>query len=276
VSLPDKRADQAADADSSVDAYKKMAPGGDTFVNDLYERPFNSDPMDTYFPYYDIVNTQGFKDDAWGFATITLSGLDANNQLSGKYGIEIDINKDGRGEFLILASDPTSTEWTTHGVQVWKDTNGDVGGNTAIVADKNTSGDGYETMIFDEGKDSNNPDGAWVQISSTDNKTVQLAVKLSMIGNPKSYAMGSWAGSDASLNPADFDLNDHMTHIQAGSPLPDLTVYPLKALSEIDNTCRLAIGFVSTGREPGLCKTITPKLPGEPTTIPVHIIQPPG
>jgi hypothetical protein len=46
-----------------------------------------------------------------------------------------------------------------------------------------------------------------------------------------------------------------MTHAQAGSPLADYTVYPLKAMAEIDNTCRLAVGFDPTGLEPGLCLT---------------------
>ena len=208
--------------------------------------------MDTYFPYIDIVDTQGFLDDTWGYATITLSGLDANGKLPAKYGVELDLNKDGRGDWLIIASSPSSTDWSTQGVQAWKDTNGDVGGHLPVIADKAVSnGDGYETLVFDQGKGSDNPDGAWARISPDDNKTVQLAFKLSMLGSPKSYAMGSWAGSD--LNPAQFDLNDHMTHLQAGDPDPKLQLYAIKALSEIDNTCRLAIGFAPTGKEPGLC-----------------------
>lgn len=273
VSLPDTRANQAGDVDSSKDATKKRVPGGDTFVKDLYERPFNANTMDTYFPYLDIVDTQGFKDDTWGFATITLSGTDANGQLPGKYGVELDLNKDGRGDWLILASNPSSTDWTTQGVQAWKDTNGDVGGAKPIAADT-SSGDGYETLVFDQGK-GDGPDGAWVRISPDDSKTVIVAFKLSMLGNPVSFAMGAWAGTDA-LNPAMFDLNDHMTHEQAGSPLPDLNVYPLKGLAKIDNTCRMAIGFSSTENVPGLCQTIQPKGPGPEPTSPPPPPPPPG
>jgi len=40
-----------------------------------------------------------------------------------------------------------------------------------------------------------------------------------------------------------FDYNDHMTHAQAGDPNPNIQLYSIKALSEIDNTCRLSIGF---------------------------------
>jgi hypothetical protein len=276
VSLPEKRSDQASDIDSSVDAAKKRVPGGDSFVNGLYERPFNANTMDTYLPYIDIVDTQGYKDDAWGYATITLSGADANGNLPGKYGVELDLNRDGRGDWLILASKPASTDWSTQGVQAWKDTNGDVGGIIPMVADKASTGDGYETLVFDQGKDSNNPDGAWVRVSPDDNKTVILAFKLSMLGNPKSYAMGAWAGTD--LNPATFDLNDHMTHIQAGDPDPGLQLYAIKGLAEIDNTCRLAIGFASTGKEPGLCLTVIKhrEQPGAPPPPPPGNNQPPG
>jgi len=262
VDLPVKRSDQAGDVNSSNMATKKGAAGGEAFAQGLYERPFNATTMDTYFPYLDIINLEGFKDDTWGYATITMAGADANGHLPAKYGVELDLNKDGRGDWLILASNPSSTDWTTQGVQAWKDSNGDVGGATPMYADK-IGGDGYETLVFDQGK-GDNPNDAWVKIAANDPNTVEIAFKLSMLGNPASYALGGWAGTSM-LNPALFDLNDHMTHQQAGSPLHDLTTYPLKALAEIDNTCRLAIGFAPTGKEPGLCKTtIAPSGPGAP------------
>ena len=254
VNLPEKLTDQADDIDSSNAAAKKMAPpGSDIFVKDLFERPFNANTMNTYFPYIDIVNTQGYIDDIWGYATITLSGVDASGHLPAKYGVELDLNKDGRGDWLVLVSNPSSTDWSTQGVQAWKDTNGDVGGTTPIVSDNSAGGNGYETLVFDQGKGSDNPDGAWVRISSADNKTIQIAFKLSMIGNPKFYTMGAWAGTD--LNPAMFDYNDHMTHLQAGDPDSNVQFYPIKALSEIDSTCRLIIPFDPAATAPGLCFT---------------------
>ena len=254
VNLPLKHADEAADINSSTVAKKKVAPpGSDAFVKDLFERPFNANTMDTYFPYIDIVDIQGYIDDIWGYASITLSGTDTNGHLPAKYGVELDFNRDGRGNWLIIASNPSSTNWSTQGVQAWKDTNGDVGGITPIASDNASTSDGYETLVFDQGKGSDNPDGAWARISPDDNKNVQLAFKLSMLGSPKLYAMGAWAGSD--LNPAMFDYNDHVTHLQAGDPDPGIQLYPIKVLSEIDNTCRLAIGFAPTGKEPGLCFT---------------------
>ena len=74
-----------------------------------------------------------------------------------------------------------------------------------------------------------------------------------MVGSPSSFAMGAWAG--ANIDPSQFDYNDHMTHAQAGDPnQANPQVYPIKALAEIDNTCRLAIGFVPTSAVPGLCE----------------------
>ena len=274
VSLPASRLDHAGDVDSSVDATKKRVPGGDQFVQGLYERPFNANSMDTYFPYIDIIDTQGFKDDTWGYATITLFSTDSNGKLPATYGVEVDTNKDGRGDWLILAAAPSSADWTTQGVKAWKDANKTVGGEKPLYADKST-GDGYETLVFDEGK-GDTPDGAWVRIDPGDPHTVDLAFKLSMLGSPDSFAMGSWAGSADSLDPSKFDFNDNMTHEQAGSPMPDYFVYPLKDLAEVDNTCKLAIGFSAAAEPvPGLCVTIAPHGPGQPTPPPFQF-QPPN
>jgi hypothetical protein len=251
--LPSQRLDQAGDPDSSSLATAKNVTSGDNFVQGLYERPFNANAMDTYFPYMDIVSIQGFKDDTWGYLEITVAGTDKSGKLPAQYAAELDLNKQGRGEYLIRASNPSSTTWTTQGVQAWKDTDSDVGGVVPMVADaKPDGGDGYETLVFDQGKGSLT-DGAWVRISPNDPKTVQIAFKLSMIGNPSSYAMGAWAG--ANIDPSMFDYNDHLTHAQAGDPNQGYPqVYPIKALAEIDNTCRLAIGFVPTSSVPGLCE----------------------
>ena len=267
--LPATPLDQAGDVNSSSMATAKGVSGGDNFIGGLYERPFNANTMDTYFPYMDIVHVKGFKDDTWGYLEITLASADKNGQFPAQYAAELDLNKEGRGEYLIRASNLSSTTWTTQGVQAWKDTDGDVGGVVPVLADsKPDGGDGYETLVFDQGKGSLT-DGAWARISPDDPKSVQIAFKLSMIGSPSSFAMGAWAG--ANIDPSMFDYNDHLTHAQAGDPNQGYPkVYPIKALAEIDNTCRLAIGFVPTGKEPGLCQTIVQHhgVPGAPPPPP--------
>ncbi len=166
--------------------------------------------------------------------------------------MELDLNKDGRGDWLIRASSVTSTQWSRQGVQAWKNSDGGVGGNIPMVADNNPQGgDGYETLVFDQGKGLLS-DGAFARIKPDDSKTVEIAFKLSMLGNPTSYAMGVWAGT--TIDPSLFDYNDHMTHAQAGSPNRGDKLYPLNQMAEIDNTCRLAIGFKPSTVIPGLCE----------------------
>jgi len=224
VALPAEHADQAGDVDSSPNAYKKLVSGGDVFVHGLYERPFNANTMDKYFPYVDIVDTQGFMDDTWGYASITLVNTDSDGHLPAQYALELDLNRDGRGDWLIRASNPALTQWSTQGVQAWNDPDTDVGGVVIMTADGTPrGGNGYEALVFDQGNGSLT-DGAWARIRPDDPKTVEIAFKLSMVGSPSSYAMGAWAGTN--IDSAMFDHNDAMTHAQAGSPLADYTVYP--------------------------------------------------
>ena len=98
--LPSQRLDQADDYNSSSMATAKNVPAGDVFVQGFYERPFNANTMNTYFPYMDIVHIEGFKDDTWGYLTITLAGTDKNGKLPAQYAAELDLNKDGRGDWL--------------------------------------------------------------------------------------------------------------------------------------------------------------------------------
>ncbi len=268
VDLPTSRLDQAGDVNSQPNANRKAVSGGDVFVQDLYERPFNANTMEKYFPYLDIVNAQGFKDDTWGYATITVANTDSNGAVPGQYAVELDLNKDGRGDWLIRASSVTSTDWSRQGVQVWKDADGDVGGAAILAADNNAQGgDGYETLVFDQGKGTLT-DGAFARVKPDDSKTVEIAFKLDMLGSSTSYAMGAWAGTN--IDPSLFDYNDHMTHAQAGSPNPGDTLYPLKQMAEIDNTCRLAIGFTPTTDIPGLCETVQKRQAegGDSTCVP--------
>jgi len=266
ISLPAERSSHAGDYDSSTSAAKKTSAGGDRFTFERFERPFNANTMDVYFSQLDIVDTYVFQDDTWIYATMTLKGPDTSNTFAGKYATELDTNIDGKGDWLIVASNPSSTEWTVNGVQVFQDANGDVGLDMPMLTDKiKSGGDGFESLVFDfdQGK-GDGPDSAWVRISPDDPNTVEIAVKRSVLDNPKRYLINMWAGTSL-LDPALFDISDHFTHEQAGAADKSLAIYyPIKEVFELDNSCRMAVGFQPTGKEAGLCEVLVPVIPGEP------------
>jgi hypothetical protein len=231
--------------------------------------------MDVYFSQLDIVDTFVYQDDTWIFGKIILNKLDSTSAKGGNYALEIDLDRDGKGDWLVIASDPASTDWSVSGVKVYQDTNKDVGNKTAMLTDKNaTTGDGYETLVFDQGK-GNDPETAWVRLSPTDPNTVEIAVKRSVLGDTKKYLIDMWAGHSM-LNPSLFDLNDHFTQEQAGAAEPGFKLfYPIKQVAEIDNSCKMAVGFEPTGQEPGLCEIFIPHHPGD-TPLPGLCPRDPG
>jgi hypothetical protein len=258
VSLPQTRLNHAGDYDASVTAPNKHVNGGDRFTFGQFERPFNADTMDIYFPYLDIQDTLVYQDDSWIFALITLKGPDASDLLAGNYGVELDTDRNGKGDWLIIAAAPAGTDWTTDGVQVFRDADQSVGAASAMFTDKTGAGNGFEDLVFDQGQ-GDDPDAAWVRISPEDANTVQIAIKRSAVGNAEAFLIGMWAGN-ASLDPSKFDLNDSFTHEAAGEADPGYEVYyPIKAVAELDNSCRMAVGFVPTGQEPGLCPSEKPQ-----------------
>jgi hypothetical protein len=227
---------------------------GDRFALGRFERPYNAQTMDVYFQHLDIVEAKVFVEDAtWVYVVVTMVGRDANDAFSAQYGMEIDLDQYGHGDFLILVSQPASAEWTTQGVSAYADTNVDVGGLYAVNEDSaGASSDGYENTLVDQGA-GDDPDLAWARLDPNNPNSFQIAFKQSLLGGEPTYTIGLWAGT--TLNPALFDFNDHMTHEQAGAANPDIAnFYPIKGLSELDNTCRIGIGFNPGGQEPGICE----------------------
>ena len=226
---------------------------GDRFSNGKFERPYNANTMDAYFPQIDIDRAVIYPEDAaWVYAVITMVGRDANNSFTGQYAIELDLDQNGNGEFLIMVDNPASTDWTTQGVRVYKDGNADIGGVKPFLADSGgASSDGYEVVLFDQGA-GDDPDLAWTRLDPADPNSFQIAYKQSLLAGEKTYTAGIWAGTH--LDPAVFDYDDHFTHEQAGAADPEIVnFYPIKDLSELDNTCRQAIGYDASGLEPGGC-----------------------
>jgi len=264
VALPVERSSHAGDYDSSTSASKKSSAGGDRFTFGRLERPFNTKTMDKYFPSLDIVDTLVYQDETWIYGTLTIKAYESSNSLTEKYAMELDVDRDGKGDWLIVATTPASTDWSVDGVQAYQDANKDVGSLSAMFTDEKATGDGFEKLAFDQGK-GDDPDTAWARISPDNPNTIELSIKRSILGNPEKYLINMWAGTSL-LDPALFDLNDHFTHEKAGAADPGLELYyPIKEVYEIDNSCRMAVGFKPSGNEPGLCEVYVPQEVSEPS-----------
>lgn len=264
ISLPDKQNGLAGDFDSSKILENKTPIGGDRFTYGRFERPFNANTMDVYFSQIDIINTSVFQDDTWVYGTIELKELQADSTENVKYAVELDVNIDGKGDWLVIAGKPTSTDWSVTGVQVYKDANQDVGGELAMLTDEvKTENDGFESLVFDQGL-TGDPDTAWVRISPSNPNVVEFAVKKGALENPTRFLINMWAGTSL-LSPDMYDINDQFTHEEAGAADEGLEYfYPIKAVSEIDNTCRMAVGFQPNGSEPGICPVPQQQQFGDP------------
>jgi hypothetical protein len=258
------------DADTSAYAAEKRAVAGENFAEGLLERPFNADTMDVYYRELDITRAWLNHDNTWLYVMIQLVGTDANGKLSGAYAAEFDLDVDGRGDFLVLANQP-GAEWSVTGVEVWQDSNKDIGHSLPVGSDPPQGGDGYDRMLFNSGQGSD-PDLAWARIDPNNPSIVQLAVKYSALSNDPYYMWGAWAQS--SFHPEWFDYNDHFTLAEAGSASTIQTqYYPLKALAQVDNTCRWSVGFIPTGSEPGVCY-VPPTPTPEPTLTSTPVPNP--
>jgi hypothetical protein len=180
------------------------------------------------------------------------------------YGIEVDRDLDGRGDVLILADAPESSEWTTDGVRVWQDVNANVGATEPMESDAPIHDDGYEVTIFDQGV-GDDPDLAWVRLSPDMSNKVEIAFKMDLMDIGEEYYFflwGAWAFVE-DAHPDWFDHHDKFTLEEAGSPLKDNEHYPLKAFYGVDNTCRALSGLEPTSQLPGMCPMAMPQAGGE-------------
>ena len=133
------------------------------------------------------------------------------------------------------------------------DENGDVGGPQPLIADAGFEGSGYDTLVELEGNKA-----AFARLAPDDPEAVQIAVSCSLLDNPIEFLWGAWADNGLK-NATLFDYNDTMGPSEAGSPINTDVDYPLKALYNLDNTCRLPYGFEQMGAVvPGMCITLPP------------------
>jgi hypothetical protein len=243
------------DNEESTTFKSKGAREGDDFSRNRFERPFTSNTME-YIPQLDIMDFSIASDNTFFYVEIQLSGLDAStNSLTGSYGVEIDRNRDGRGEILITTAPPYTTEFSTNGVAVYVDTNGDIGGKKAGRPDDGFVGNGYEGVLFDLSQNIHPKDNdlAWVRFVGGERPAVEIAFKKWIFQDGKeAFFWNVWA-SGTKLDPSKFNLHDTMTIEQAGASNAENPNYPLKGLAAIDNSCRLPYGYEALGSEPMGC-----------------------
>jgi hypothetical protein len=243
---------------------------GDDFTTNIYERPFQLD--NTYRPDADIAASFISMDEVWYyFSTEVVDINPATKTLDSPVGFEIDFDRDGRGDFLLLATPPFAMNWTTGDVQVYVDTNRDVGNRRPILSDAPPviKSDGYETVLIANGSGPY-PETAWARQSPSSATTIQIAVLKKLI-NKDSFLWWAWTDFDLA-KAALFDYNDSFTAQEAGSPYAASPYFPLKALFGMDNTCRVAFGFTPVGNEPGLCGAVQPT--SAPATAAVKTLIP--
>ena len=232
-------------------AQKRAASGADAYALNRYERPFTSQTMG-YLPDVDLTRAELRVDPPWVYVTLWYVAARPEGVGKTMYGAEFDVDRDGRGNYLIWGASPAGENWTTDGVEVWQDANFDVGGPRPQLADAPWSGgNGYDRKVFSGGQGAD-PDLAWIR-RAPGGSAVQLALKYSAIGEAKKFF---WNGlADIGVRRPDwFDYNDHFTQSAAGSPLPiQPDYYPLQELWGVDNTCRDASGFTPDPGEAGLC-----------------------
>lgn len=246
---PDPEVEQTLeDADSSIRAYEKRTVSGDNILNNLFERPFTSQEM-SYQPDLNILTVSITYDDAFFYFTITLDGTDpTSGVLSGTYGIEFDRTRTGRGDLLVLVSDPAA-EWSMDNLTVYTDTAASVGGTKPIVAEEGYEGPGYSETV-ELGDDQI----AWARIAPEDPHAVQIAVSRALLDTGE-FLWGAWADGGVK-NPSLFDYDDHFGPSEAGSPINTSEDYPIKAVFSLDNTCRLPYGIEDTTNIPGICLSV--------------------
>lgn len=224
---------------------------GDSFQRNIFERPFTAVDMD-YRPYLDIgqIVTLGTSAD-WVYVSIPLAAAPPR-EVDAYYGIELDVNVDGRGDWLFFAPAPASDEWTQYGLMIFIDSNVDVGGAHPCAHDPvNGETDGYDALVFDQGEGFDR-DAAWVRRDPADGTVIQFAFAHGLIAHDRRFLWSVFASGNE-IEPGGFEFNDQVTLEAAGSPLLTSPHYPIQAISLYDSTCRWAYGFTPFGTEPGIC-----------------------
>jgi hypothetical protein len=239
--------------DHFVENQKNNQPdaGCDDYATDYYERPFNNSDQDHFFPDLDIVQASLGVDATWFYCRVDLFGRRDGTKLDALYACELDTDGDGRFDYLITATSPTSnvgTSFGASGVIAWSDGNNDVGDGVPLAADPPQAGNGYDTKVSDQ-----SCGHACARIDPTDPTRVEIAFRRSLVGNPATVRWRAWAEKGLQ-DPQNWLHHDKYTAAEAGSPYVASASFPTQNIYEDDNTC----GVNLTG--PNSCPVLSPGL----------------
>jgi hypothetical protein len=135
-------------------------------------------------------------------------------------------------------------------VQVWQDSDNQVGDELAMQADPPNQGSGYDLLAFDQGEGFD-PDAAWVRAIPGKPLFVEIAFKPVVIGDDAAFKW--WAWSDEGVqDPAMFDFHDSFDHSEAGDVYEAMQFFPSNEVFAVDNTCA-AIWGAPPDEDPSLC-----------------------
>ncbi len=233
----------------------------DQWDRNYFERPLNEGLTDLY-PQLDIIEAEFGQDENWYYTRILVfSEMVEDLVLDGIYAVEIDLDLDARGEFLIIALSPgfyPPDEWTSEGIQVWFDSNDDVGGPTAVLVDPLYDGDGYETLLVDSGV-GDDSDLAFVKTYSDQPGLIEFGFKVNLLDGVEIFEWWVWAMQE-DLGAAKYDPVDF---------------FPQDTLYAMDNTCGWIYG--SYPRDlPNICNVIVGPKPTEESVESGPCQPPPG
>lgn len=259
VTLPDSPAEKnnswVTDFNSIDNADEGFTYGDQFFIN-RYERPWTRG-MGEYRGYLDIIRANLKYNPPWFYVQVFLAEPLPENSAA-QYAMELDLDIDGRGDFLIVVPHPSGEEWTVQGVAVLEDTNEDVGGVEPVLTEilpPDYNGDGYDKVIFQGGR-GDDPDLAWVRLNPEETNSLEIAFKAELTGGT-GYLWTIWA-DEGLKDPSRADYNDQFTFVEAGSPFPEHRYHPINEIYLLDTTCRSWYGYEPVGDEIGLCQIYEP------------------
>lgn len=241
------------DQDTGPFASQNRAAGGDEYRKGRFERPFDQKMM--YLGNIDITKSTMIRTDPnFIFVTIeVVKPVSSAINSTTYYGLELDLNRDGRSLFLIRGLAPLTEDWTTEGVDVWKSTAAEqpksvaAGGGIPV-----TGAQGFDVNLLRSGR-GEDTDLAWMRLKPGFDNIVEIAFKNSIVGGEKGAFVWRPFTDGAPYSEREYDLQVNYTLEQAGSPYKGELYYPLKDVFAVDNTCRVASGYEASGNEPGIC-----------------------